>query len=58
MTMNNGASNFFNENTFTYENKNVSQKQINDILSFVMGKIENYGNQFNLPDAKVVAIPK
>lgn len=42
--MNNGASNFFNENTFTYENKNVSQKQINDILSFVMGKIENYGN--------------
>ncbi len=39
-TMNNSQSNFFNENTFTFDEVKISNAEMNVIVSYVKGQIE------------------
>ncbi len=53
LMMNNGNSNFFNENTFTYNETDLSQEKANEIIAFLKKKISEYKQNRNMPNTCV-----
>lgn len=65
MQMNNQASNFFSENTFTFEEANgISNSLMNDVCNYIVGRIEHYkygtaAEPYNkVPGSFIQRIPK
>ena len=51
LMMNNSASNFFNENTFTYTDKDLSPEKANEVIAFLKSKVSEYKKAKQAPVA-------
>lgn len=55
MTMNNGASNFFNENSFTFDTSVVSNEYMDQVAAYVKKQVEASKRSRNAPTVAAVS---